>query len=71
MLTECIQAVITAITSLAGGIVANAGSIITAPVIGIYSLADQQAVFTALSQVRSAPFSKANKKISVSSLTLS
>lgn len=53
MLIVCIQNVINAVSGLASTLITNAGGIITVPVIGVYSLADQQAVFIALSQVRS------------------
>ncbi|KAL6898879.1 hypothetical protein GGI43DRAFT_71098 [Trichoderma evansii] len=43
--------VITSISALASNLVTNAGSIITTPVIGVYSLPDQQSIFTALSQL--------------------
>ncbi|PON22047.1 hypothetical protein TGAM01_v209117 [Trichoderma gamsii] len=50
-LAQQLPAVITAISSLAGNIVTNAGSIITTPVIGVFSLADQQAIFDAFTQL--------------------
>lgn len=51
MLTECIQTIITSLTNLTSYIVTNVGTIVSTPVIGVYSPVDQAAIFTALAQV--------------------
>lgn len=65
MLTECIQSIIASITNLAGNLVTNVGSIITAPVIGVYSISDQAAIFNAFSQVRFMSCSKRRRRTKI------
>ncbi|PTB44618.1 uncharacterized protein TrAFT101_003167 [Trichoderma asperellum] len=53
-LVQQLPNIITSLSSLSGTFVTNVGSIITTPVIGVFSLADQRAIFAAFTQLVSA-----------------